>query len=212
MTRRPFAPLLLAAMWAFALVVFRRLPTEIPTHWNLDGEVDGWGPRFPAAFLAPAVATGVWLLVRFQAGIDPRRDEVERSTPTRRLLAEILVAFMAVVEVLTLGIALGWPLDMGEAMWPLLGLLFVALGNYLPRVRPNWYLGVRTPWTLASDAVWRDTHRLAGWAFVAAGVLTAAAMFLPVHARPYVGMAALLLAAGVPLVYSFVRWRREGRR
>jgi uncharacterized membrane protein len=212
MRRRPFAPLLLAAMWAFALVVFRRLPAEIPTHWNLAGEVDGWGPRFPAAFLAPAVATGVWLLMRFQASIDPRRDEVERSTPTRRLLAEILVAFMAVVEVLTLGIALGWPLDMGEAMWPLLGLLFVALGNYMPRVRPNWYLGVRTPWTLASDAVWRDTHRLAGWAFVAAGVLTAGAMFLPVHARPYVGMTALLLAAGVPLVYSFVRWRREGRR
>ncbi|MET0400291.1 MAG: SdpI family protein [Longimicrobiaceae bacterium] len=212
MRRRPFAPLLLAAMWAFALVVFRRLPAEIPTHWNLAGEVDGWGPRFPAAFLAPAVATGVWLLTRFQASIDPRRREVERSTPTRRLLAGILVAFMAVVEVLTLGIALGWPLDMGEAMWPLLGLLFVALGNYMPRVRPNWYLGVRTPWTLASDAVWRDTHRLAGWAFVAAGVLTAGAMFLPVGARPYVGMAALLLGAGVPLVYSFVRWRREERR
>jgi uncharacterized membrane protein len=211
MSRRPFAPLVLAAMWAFALVVFRRLPPEIPTHWNLAGEVDGWGPRFPAAFLAPAVATGTWLLMRFQAHVDPRRADVERSTPTRRLLAEILVGFMAVVQVLTLGIALGWPLDMGEAMWPLLGLLFVALGNYLPRVRPNWFLGVRTPWTLASDAVWRDTHRLAGWAFVAAGLMTAGAMFLPLRARPLVGMAALLLAAGVPLVYSFLRWRREER-
>lgn len=212
MSRRSFAPLVLAAMWAFALVVFRRLPPEIPTHWNLAGEVDGWSGRFPGAFFAPAAATGVWLLMRFQAHVDPRRGDVERSTPTRRLLAEILVGFMAVVEVLTLGIALGWPLDMGEAMWPLLGLLFVALGNYLPRVRPNWFLGVRTPWTLASDAVWRDTHRLAGRAFVAAGLLTAAAMFLPVAARPFAGMAALLLAAGVPLVYSFLRWRREGRR
>ncbi len=169
-------------------------------------------PSRPAAFLAPAAATGVWLLMRHQASIDPRRAEVERSTPTRRLLAEILVGFMAVVEVLTLGIALGWPLDMGEAMWPLLGLLFVAMGSYLPRVRPNWFLGVRTPWTLASDAVWRDTHRLAGWAFVAAGLLTAGAMFLPVRARPFVGMAALGLAAGVPLVYSFLRWRRDERR
>jgi uncharacterized membrane protein len=212
MIRRPFAPLVLAGMWVFALAVFHRLPPEIPTHWNLSGEVDGTGARFPAAFLAPAVATGVWLLTRFQARIDPRRDQVERSTATRRLLAEILVGFMAVLEVLTLGIALGWPLDMGEAMWPLLGLLFVALGNYLPRVRPNWFVGVRTPWTLASDAVWRDTHRLAGWAFVAAGLLTTGAMFLPVHARPFVGMAALLLAAGVPLVYSFLRWRREERR
>ncbi|MEW5931420.1 MAG: SdpI family protein [Gemmatimonadota bacterium] len=138
-----------------------------------------------------AVATGLWLLLRFQARFDPRRDQVERFTSTRLLLAEILVGFMAVLEVLTLGIALGWPLDMGEAMWPLLGLLFVALGNYLPRVRPNWFVGVRTPWTLSSDAVWRDTHRLAGWTFVAAG---------------------LLLAAGVPLVYSFLRWRREERR
>jgi uncharacterized membrane protein len=212
MIRRPFAPLVLAGMWVFALAVFGRLPPEIPTHWKLGGEVDGWGPRFPYAFIAPAVATGTWLLLRFQARIDPRRDQVERFTPTRLLLAEILVGFMAVVEVLMLGIALGWPLDMGEAMWPLQGLLFVALGNYLPRVRPNWFLGVRTPWTLSSDAVWRDTHRLAGWTFVAAGLLTAGAMFLPVGARPFVGMAALLLAAGVPLVYSFVRWRREGRR
>ena len=212
MKRRPFAPLLLAAMWAFALVVFPRLPPEIPTHWNLAGEVDGWGPRFPAAFFAPAAATAVWLLTRFQARIDPRRADVERSTPTRRLLAEILVGFMAVLELLTLGIALGWPLDMGEAMWPVLGLLFVALGNYLPRVRPNWFLGVRTPWTPASDAVWRDTDRLAGWAFVAAGVLIAGAMFLPVGVRPFVGVAGLLLAAVVPFVYSFVRWRREGRR
>lgn len=212
MTRRPVAPLLLAAMWAFALAVFRRLPPEVPMHWDLSGRVDGWGPRFPTAFYAPLVATGVWLLMKFQAHVDPRRADVERSTPTRMLLAGILVGFMAVMEVLTLGIALGWPLDMGEAMWPLLGLLFVALGNYLPRVRPNWYLGVRTPWTLASDAVWRDTHRLAGWAFVAAGLLTAGAMFLPVHARPYVGMTALLLAAVVPLAYSFLRWRRETRR
>lgn len=212
MIRKWFAPVLLGAMWVFALAVFRRLPPEIPTHWTLSGEVDGYGARFPAAFLAPAAATGVWLLMRFQPRIDPRRDDVERSTPTRRLLADILVAFMAVLEVLTLGIALGWPLDMGEAVWPLVGILLVTLGNYLPRVRPNWFVGVRTPWTMASDAVWRDTHRLAGWAFVAAGLLTASAMFLPAGVRPWVGAGALVLAALVPVAYSFLRWRREERR
>lgn len=212
MSRRWFAPVLLVGMWAFALGVFHRLPAEIPTHWNLSGEVDGWSPRFPGAFIAPAVATVLWLLIRFQARFDPRREEVVRSTRTRSLLAEILVAFMAVLEVLTLGIALGWPLDMSEALWPLLGLLLVAMGNYLPRVRPNWFIGVRTPWTLANDVVWQKTHRLAGWTFVAAGLLTAAAMFLPVRVRPFVGAGAVLLAAVVPVAYSFLRWRREARR
>jgi uncharacterized membrane protein len=212
MIRRPLAPVLLVGMWAFALAVFGRLPEEIPTHWNFAGEADGWSPRFPGAFIAPAAATLVWLLVRFQARIDPRRADVERSTATRMLLAEILVVFVAALEVLTLGVALGWPVDFGRAMWPLVGLLFVLLGNYMPRVRPNWFVGVRTPWTLASDAVWRDTHRLAGWAFVAGGLLISSAFFLPAPARPAVGVAALLVAAVVPAAYSFVRWRREQRR
>ncbi|HEV2148900.1 MAG TPA: SdpI family protein [Longimicrobiaceae bacterium] len=212
MIRRPLAPVLLVGMWAFALAVFRRLPPEVPTHWSFSGEIDGWGPRFPAAFIAPAAATLVWLVMRFQGRIDPRRLEVERSTPTRMLLAEIVVAFMAALEVLTLGAALGWPVDIGRAMWPLTGLLFVLMGNYLPRVRPNWFVGVRTPWTLASDAVWRDTHRLAGWTFVAGGLVIAAAFFLPAPVRPAVGVAAFVVAAAVPAAYSFVRWRREGRR
>ncbi|MBV9774140.1 MAG: SdpI family protein, partial [Gemmatimonadetes bacterium] len=197
--RRWPGPAVLAAMWGFALAVFRRLPAEVPTHWNLHGVADGWMPRFPGAFALPAVATAVWLLTAFQSRFDPYRGEVERSTPTRVLITEIVVVFMAALEGVTVGIAMGWPIEMSRVMWPATGLLLVAIGNFLPRVRRNWFIGVRTPWTLSSEAVWRTTHRVAGWTLVGAGLAVAAAGFLPEGARPWVALGALAVAAVVPV-------------
>ncbi len=212
MSRKWAGALLLAGMWAFALAVFGRLPAEVPVHFELSGKPDDWMPRFPGAFLLPAVSTGVWLLVLFQGRLDPRAADVERSTSTRMLIVEIVLVFMAFMEVATLGLALGWPVDMGRVVWPAVGALLVLVGNHLPRVRPNWFVGVRTPWTLSSDAVWRATHRVAGWAFVAAGVAFAGAALLPERSRPWVAGISLALAAGVPTVYSYLHWKRSTTR
>lgn len=211
MSRRWLGPAVLGAMWVYALAAFGRLPAEIPTHWDLRGVADGWMPRFPGAFALPAVGTFVWALTAFQSRFDPHGEEVERSTPTRMLIAEIVVVFMAAMEGITLGIAMGWPIRMSQVMWPALGVLLVAIGNFLPRVRRNWFIGVRTPWTLSSDAVWRATHRVAGWAFVGAGVAMAAAAFLPAGARPWVAGGALAVAAVVPVAFSYLLWRRDDR-
>jgi uncharacterized membrane protein len=98
-----------------------------------------------------------------------------------------------------------------ETFWLLVNLLvlFMALGNYLPRVRSNWWMGIRTPWTLESERVWRETHRVAGWSFVFGGVVTMVAALLPPAARPWVALAGLVVAGFVPVVYSYVLYRRE---
>lgn len=203
--------MVVAGMFVLALAVFPWLPERIPVHWNVRGEVDGWADRWPGAFIVPLIALGVWLLLWALPKIDPRRSQYEGFWGTYWLIVNLVVAFLALVEVVTLAAALGWAVDMTQVVLIAVGALFVVLGRQLPRVQPNWWLGVRTPWTLEDDHVWRETHELAGRTFVAGGLLTVAGAFLPVAIRPWVALAGLGLAGFVPVVYSYLVWRRRRR-
>jgi uncharacterized membrane protein len=198
-----------AAMWAFALGIYARLPQRIPSHWNLQGEVDGWMDKPWGPFMQPAIATLMlgllWLLPR----IDPRRANVERFAEDRRLLINLIILFMAVVQAATFAHALGWPVQVDRVILASIGLLFVGLGNYLPRIRSNWFMGIRTPWTMDNERVWRATHRVGGRTFVAAGLVMALAALLPEPLREWTAGGAIAVAVAVPLVYSYVAYRRD---
>jgi len=209
MKRRWIGAVLIALMVAFALAVYGRLPDRIPTHFDLSGKPDDWMDRFPGAFLMPALTAGIYLLLLALRQIDPRRAHYARFEDTYWVVLNVLAILMAAFHVLMLGLALGWPIDMGRALTVTIGLLFVGLGNYLPRIRSNWWIGIRTPWTLENETVWRETHRVGGWTFVAAGiVLVVAGMLIPPGPREWVSGAALGVGVAVPLVYSYLAWRR----
>jgi uncharacterized membrane protein len=89
------------------------------------------------------------------------------------------------------------------------GLLFVFLGNYLTRVEPNWFIGIRTPWTLSSDSVWRRTHRTGGWLMVIGGLVLAASAFVPRSAFLVLFVVTIVIVAVIPIVQSYVLWKRE---
>lgn len=212
MTRKFLGPVLVGAMALFSLAVYAQLPERIPVHWSLSGEVDGWTGKWPGAFMAPGLALGIWLLLQVLPKLDPRRRNYERFQETYWVLVNVIIGFIGLVHVLSLGTALGWPIGVPRVILVLVGMLFVALGNYLPRLRPNWWMGIRTPWTLENDRVWRDTHRLGGKTFVAAGLVMMISAFLPPALALAALVGAMVLGAGVPLVYSYVLWRREQRR
>lgn len=210
MNRRWIGPVVIALMVAFALAVYGRLPERIPTHFDLSGEPDDWTDRFPGAFLMPALAAGVYLLLFALRRIDPRRAHYQRFEETYWVILNVIAITMAAFHALMLGLALGWPIDIGRAITVTVGLLFVGLGNYLPRVRSNWWIGIRTPWTLESETVWRETHRVAGWTFVFAGLaLIAAGSLLPAGPREWTSGVALAIGVAVPFVYSYLAYRRE---
>lgn len=198
-----------AAMWAFALGAYASLPQRIPSHWNLQGEVDGWMEKPWGPLMQPLIATLMlgllWLLPR----IDPRRTNVERFAEDRRLLIHLIILFMAVVQGATFAHALGWPVQVDRVILASVGLLLVGLGNYMPRIRSNWFMGIRTPWTLDNERVWRATHRVGGRTCVAAGLVMALAALLPEPLRQGTAGAALAVAVVVPLVYSYVAYRRD---
>ena len=210
MRSRWTAAVVLAGMWALALVIYLRAPSRIPMHWNMRGEIDGWGG--PAtAFLLPAAGMGIVLLMEILPRLDPRRANWEKFGGEVRLIVNVLVLFLAWIEVTTIGAwTFGWKVDGGRATTVGMGVLLMVMGNYLPRIRSNWWMGIRTPWTLSSDRVWRDTHRLAGRTFVAAGgVSILAGLVLPGPAGVSVSLAAVTAGAILPVVYSYLIWRRE---
>jgi uncharacterized membrane protein len=198
-----------AAMWAFALAVYARLPHRLPSHWNLQGQVDGWMEKPWGALVQPAIATLMLALLWLLPRIDPRRANVERFAEDRRLIINLIILFFAAVQVATLGHALGWPVEVDRVILAAVGLMFVGLGNYLPRIRSNWFMGIRTPWTMDNERVWRATHRVGGRTFVAAGLVMALAALLPDAARPWTAGAVIAAAVAVPLVYSYVAYRRD---
>lgn len=209
MKRRWLGPAVVAAMWAFAAAAYARLPHRIPSHWNLRGEVDGWMEKPWGALMLPAVATALLGMLWLMPRVDPRRENLRRFADDRRLIVNLLVLFFAVIQGATYGQALGWPVQVDRVIGAAVGLLFVGLGNYLPRVRSNWHMGIRTPWTMDNERVWRATHRVGGRAFVAAGLAMALAALLPLPARAWLTGAAIAVAVVLPLVYSYVAYRRD---
>lgn len=209
MSRKYLGPTMVGLVLAFTVAVYGSLPERIPTHFNIRGEADSWSSRPVGAFLLPGIMLGIWLLMNVLRRVDPRRDNYERFDDTFRLLVNGIILFMGALHVLVLGAALGWPIAFPTALVVLLGLGFVAMGNYLPRIRSNWWMGIRTPWTLESERVWRETHRLAGRTFVLAGIATFLSIALPAGVRAWVMFGSIMVAAIIPLVYSYFLWRRE---
>ena len=209
MNRRWLGFLFAAAALIFSAVVYSNLPEQVPTHFNLKGEPDDWMARPFAAFGMPIFAGLMILLFHMFPRISPRRGNLDRFEDTYWLIANVVIAFMCALHVLVLGRALGWPVDITSATLLGVGLLFMIIGNVLPRTRSNWWMGIRTPWTMENENVWRATHRLAGKTFMLGGAMTIVAAMLPESIRPWLAIGALGIAGFIPVIYSYVVWRRE---
>jgi uncharacterized membrane protein len=194
---------------AFSVWAWPRLPAAVTTHWGFDGQPDGYAPRWVAAVIFPLFLLVLPLIFRALPKIDPRGENYAKFSDAYWLIANSVVLFLAGVHVVLLLNAIGTPVDINLVVGIGVGLLFMVIGNYLGKVQPNWFMGVRTPWTLASEQVWRKTHRTAGWLFVAAGLIIAISAFVPTLPTVAVMGVAIAVAAIIPVVQSYVLWKKE---
>ena len=207
--RKWLAPVIMLLTIAFTVSVYSRLPDRVPVHWGLRGDVDRYGPRAEAAFLMPLAMIGLWLLLRFLPRIDPRRVNYAKFGDTYDLVVNSLIALFAVMHVALLGTALGWPISMARLVPALVGLQLLILGNALPRARPNWWFGIRTPWTLSNDRVWMRTHRVGGYLLAAAGLVLLVTAALPNAFGVTLGLTAVGVAVFGSFIYSYFAWKQE---
>lgn len=209
-TLKPDWPLwvILAGLIIAGFLLYPMLPEQVPVHWNIRGEVDRYGSRFEGAFTAPLLALGIYALMLVAPLIDPRRENYARFVGAYRLLRWVFVLFMAGIYVVWMAAALGYRVDIGFAVKTALGLLFIAIGNVLGQVRFNYFVGVRTPWTLSDEGVWRQTHRLAAKVWVLGGLICLVLAPVRSPAGAYVFFACVAVVVLAPMIYSYAIFRR----
>ncbi len=202
--------LVLAAI-AYAASVYSSVPDPVPSHWDASGRADGTMAKPWGVILIPCIMLVVWAVFAVLPAISPRGFAMDSFARAWGLLSVVILGFTLFTEVLTLSAArTGAPLAI-TAVFVGIGLLIAFIGNLLGKVTRNFFLGIRTPWTLANEDVWNRTHRLAGKLLVAAGLAVIAAAFLGLPA--WTMIAAIFAGALVPVVYSYVVYRRlEGLR
>ena len=191
----------------FGLIVWDKLPEQIATHWGVDGTPDGFSSREMAVFALPLFVFAVHWLCVFVTSKDPKNKDKNKK-------AQSLVLFICpLISILTSGLiyatALGISLRVEMIMPIFMGLLFVVIGNFLPKCRQNHTIGIKIPWTLNSEENWNATHRFAGKLWMIGGFVMMLCAFLPENYNFIVLFAITLIMTIIPFIYSFQFYKKE---
>jgi len=199
--------IIIAVLIAVGLVLLPQLPEQVPSHWNDQGQVDGYSSKLSGILLMPGILLATLLLLLVVPSIDPRKANIAKFRPQYNIFILCFVLFLAYLYVLTLLAGLGVKIDMNRMLMPAFGLFFIFVGSMVRHAKRNYMIGIRTPWTLHSDVVWDQTHRVGGIAFMVAGAFTMLTVFVPQLAFPVMMVSVLLVAVGT-IVYSYIFYRQ----
>jgi len=196
------------AMIGVGIWALPQLPARVATHFGLNGQANGWMSPIAALAFPIGVSILLWLFLIIVPVIDPRRRNYPAFLPFYRSLRLLLVLVLAFTFFSSIWRNLGHAMQIGDVAVLVVGLLFMFIGNSLGRVRHNYFVGVRTPWTLANEEVWRRTHRFGGPVFMIGGLLPVVLLpFWPQAAR-LVLLVCVVAAALSTVVYSYVAYRQ----
>jgi uncharacterized membrane protein len=199
--------LTMAASAAASVWFYRNFPDRVPTHWNAAGEVDGWSSPEFAAFFFPAIIIALYLLLVFLPAADPQKKRYKEFSRPYQVIRFAIVAYMTMLYFVTSLIGIGHNISVPKVMALSIGLLFVILGNFMPKFKKNWFVGIRTPWTLSDEDVWNRTHRVAGKLWSMGGILIMLTAFLPAH-WSFTALMIIIFAVVIATVcYSWWLWR-----
>jgi uncharacterized membrane protein len=195
---------------ALSAAVYPRLPAAMASHWGADDQVNGTISRFWGACLVPLMSVGMLGLFLLIPMIDPMRANIASFRRIFNVFIVLLMAFMLYIHVLTLLWNLGvQTFRMSTALLPALGLIFILAGVMMRQSKRNFFIGIRTPWTLSSDRVWEGTHRLGAVLFIASGGVALLAAFFPGSAAFWLVIGPVMASTLIVVVYSYMLWREE---
>lgn len=191
------------------ILIWNKLPEQVASHWNENDQVNGYMSRFWGVFLMPMVTTGMLALFLVIPSIDPLKANVAQFRETFNVFIAMIIGFMIYIHGLTLVWNLGYTnFRMGSAMLPALGLLFIFVGQLISKAKRNFFIGIRTPWTLSSDSVWDKTHAISAKFFTISGIAAFLGILFPNYAIWFL-MIPLLGSSMFSVVYSYFLYRAE---
>lgn len=203
-------------IWVLALipmiltiVFYEKLPQKIPMHWNMEGKIDRMGDKFPGAFILPLIILAMPVLMGVLPKIDPKRANYKLFGNSYYAIKLYTILILVCINLFILFTSLGFSvLRMDTFIKIMVGVLIAVLGNVMPKLKQNYFAGIKTPWTLASEEVWFAVHRIAGIMWFAAGVLMIILGFIPGAVSAMIYIAIIPVVAIYPIVYSYFAYKK----
>ena len=199
---------ILALTFMVSLYFYPDLPSKIPSHWNSKGEIDGYSGRFFGTFLIPLMNLGFYFLFIFLPYLDPKKANYEKFQLAYKVIRYSFHILFACIQVVILLVALGNTVNVTMLIGVGTSLLFVVIGNVMGKFKHNYFVGIKTPWTLANEEVWVKTHRMAAPLWVVGGIISA--IFAIIGDTMYfIALVTIIpVIAIVPMIYSYVIFKK----
>lgn len=206
-------PVLSLFIMAVASFKFYSLfPEKIPMHWNFEGQVDGYGSKWAGAFVIPIFSVCMYVLFFILPSLDPKKEKYEQFKKVYHIFKALIILFMALIYFMVGFSALGYQINISLWVPILVGLLFILLGNYFNKIKPNWFVGIKTPWTLSSDENWKKTHDFGGKVFILGGLLMMSAPLFPQNFQKWLLIIIVALILVGTIGYSLVYYLYEQKK
>mgnify|MGYP001309430334 FL=1 len=199
--------LIIIMMFAASIYFYPQLPDKIPTHWNFKGEIDGYSGKLTGAFLMPVMNIIMYGLFIFMPVLDPKKENYKLFESTYIYFRYLFHIFFLGMHGLIIAAALGYNVDTGRLVTLAVSLLLMLMGNVMGRLKHNYFVGIKTPWTLANEEVWRKTHRL-GAVIWTGGGLAGVIISLLRLSMGWAFIAIIAVMTFIPIVYSYVLFNR----
>jgi uncharacterized membrane protein len=187
--------------------IWNKLPKKVPMHMQLNGEVDRWGNKSELLFMIFMLTGFTYLIFLFLPKIDPKQklQSMGKKFDSLRLLLTVFMSVLAIYILYSIQNQNTKP----TLVFPLVGLLFAFLGNYMKTMKPNYFMGIRTPWTLENEEVWRKTHLLGGKLWFVGGLVMTLTFFLEPQLQFYTFMSIVAVISIIPIVYSYLEFKKQ---
>ena len=189
------------------LILWNKLPDKLPTHWNAEGVVDGWSSKTFAVIGLPGFLFAVHWGCVLASSADPKKQNIEGKV--LNVVFWICPIISVLGATLIYGTALGMDFKVDKIVLALVGIMFIVIGNYLPKCKQSYTMGIKLPWTLSDEENWNRTHRLGGKLWVASGFVIILCMLLPTNAMSAVLIIILFSAVIVPTIYSYQLYKKK---
>ncbi|WP_142383501.1 SdpI family protein [Bacillus sp. T33-2] len=195
----------------FWLVFYGKLPGEMPIHWNVSGEVDGYAPKLFTMFMSIGIMIFVYLLLVFIPRIDPKKENYKYFSKGYSIIHLSSLLLFFVINLLVILSGLGYKVNVGLVIPIIIGASFIVIGNYMPQTKPNYFVGIKTPWALNDENNWKRTQRFGGKAFIIGGLMFMILPFLSDSFEEFIGLPVVLVILLSPILYSYLLFRNRSK-
>lgn len=203
-----FVIALILSLYILGYFLYPHLPEQVPSHWNMAGEVDGYSSRTFHVLFFPSMTLFLYIFMSFAPIFDPKSENYKKFQSVYEGFRYFMVGFLMLLYMATTLYALGYPLSMGKIVRFAIGLLLVFIGNYFGKIRHNYTFGIKTPWTLASEEVWNKTHRISGPLWVVAGLIWMLSIFITEKLAFAIAMGSIIVVSIYGFAYSYILFQK----